>query len=140
MNQHSILIVDDCPANFFLAKKAITASRPGDTVVHADSGIAALELLKNGNPPALILLDCHMPGLSGVEVLQEIRKRPETRYCPVVMLSSSDFEPDIKSAYDAGANSFLTKARQFDVFTEEINAALHYWLDVNKLPPANHVF
>ncbi len=134
MNRNSILIVDDNPADIFIMEKAISKSRPGTVIEHADDGAAALDMLRGGIAPALIFLDYKMPGVSGVEVLHDIRQHEKTRYIPVVMLTSSDFGSDIKNAYDAGVNSYLIKTHDLDTFTEEIKTVLHYWLDLNRAP------
>jgi CheY-like chemotaxis protein len=131
MDHNSILIVDDNPADIFIVEKAITKTRPESVIAHATSGDEALGILRKRSTPALILLDYKMPGMSGVEVLQDIRKHGETRYVPVVMLTSSTLGSDIKAAYDAGANSYLYKSHDLGTFTEEIKSVLHYWLDLN---------
>jgi len=131
MNNNSILIVDDNPADIFITEKAITKVRPGSVIEQADDGAKAIDLLRTGNVPGLILLDMKMPGVGGIEVLQEIRKHEETRYVPVVMLTSSTLGSDIQAAYDAGANSFLYKIHDLGTFTEEMKSVLHYWLDLN---------
>jgi CheY-like chemotaxis protein len=100
----------------------------------ASSGARGEERLQNGRPPALILLDLKMPGLDGIDVLKFIRTREQTRYIPVVMLSSSNLEEDLKATYDAGANSFLYKAPDLSEFTEILTATLYYWIDLNLSP------
>jgi two-component system response regulator len=130
----SILIVDDNAADIILAKKAIAMSRPGCSIEYAYDGGEAIDLLQERDLPSLIFLDYNMPGINGIEFLQAIRKSGTTRYLPVVMLSSSIHESDIKESYDAGANSYLNKTLDFPTFTEEIRAVLHYWLDLNRSP------
>ncbi len=127
----AILVVDDDPADIFITEKAITKFWPSSFIEHAGDGCEAIKLINNGHQPELILLDLKMPGLGGLEVLSEIRKLEKTRYIPVVMLTSSTLGSDLKAAYDAGANSYLNKTLDFDSFTEEIKAVLHYWLDLN---------
>lgn len=130
----AILIVDDNPDNAFLAKRAISQSRAGCSIEVATDGLQAIERLRKAKPPALIFLDLKMPGTGGIEVLQFIRSCEQTQYIPVVMLSSSNMEEDLKASYAAGANGFLHKTHDFTKFTESIKTALHYWIDVNMLP------
>jgi CheY-like chemotaxis protein len=137
MNPDAVLIVDDNPADVFIAEKAILRSRPECIFEHAGNGGEALDLVHSGNQPGLVLLDVKMPGMSGLDVLADIRNHDDTRYIPVVMLSSSTLGSDIQASYNAGANSYLGKTHDFDAFTEEIRSVLHYWLDLNKPPEAS---
>jgi CheY-like chemotaxis protein len=103
-------------------------------IEEASSGACAEERLQNSQPTALVLLDLKMPGIDGIDVLRFIRAREQTRYIPVVMLSSSNLEEDLKAAYDAGANGFLYKTPDLSEFTEILTAALYYWIDCNLSP------
>ena len=125
MIRESILIVDDNADDIFITRKASTNSRPDSFIEHAANGCEALDFLRKGSVPAMIFLDYKMPGMSGIDVLQQIRKRGETRYIPVVMLTSSNFESDMKAAYDAGANSYLTNTFNLGIFMEEIKTVLN---------------
>lgn len=127
----SILVIDDDPAFNFITERAIEKTWPGSCVEHADEGEKAIGLIRKGHAPDLILLDFYMPGIDGLKVLAEIRKYENTRYVPVVMLTSSTRRADLKAAYDAGANSYLNKNFDFVSYTEDLNAVLRYWLDLN---------
>lgn len=132
MNRKVILVVDDDPAFIFATEKAIAKIWPHSTVKHAVEGREAIALIHRENKPDLILLDFYMPGMSGLDILKEIRKNDNTRYVPVVVHTASSRGSDLRAAYDAGANSYLNKNLDFISFTEELNAVLHYWLDVNR--------
>jgi CheY-like chemotaxis protein len=134
LNQDTIFIVDDNPADIILAKKAITCFRPGCTVEHAGNGREALDILQKGALPALIFLDYNMPGINGIEVLQQVRALKEGRYVPIVILSSSMLASDIRKAYDAGANGFLHKTFAWEKFSATLQTSLNFWLDINKVP------
>jgi two-component system, response regulator len=130
-NPNSILIVDDNPDDIFIAKRAIAKCRIDCLVEAISSGHQALERLANNQLPALVLLDLKMPQIGGIEILRFIRTREQTRYLPVVMLTSSKMEDDIKASYDAGANGYLHKAFDLPEFTEKLKTTLHYWIDFN---------
>jgi two-component system, response regulator len=131
---YSILVIDDNPDDIFIAKRVISKYRDNFIVESASDGSQAMELISNTKPPALILLDLKMPGIDGIEILRFIRNREQTRYVPVVILTSSKMEEDLKASYDAGANGFLHKAHDLSEFTENLSAALHYWIDLNLSP------
>jgi CheY-like chemotaxis protein len=136
MNSHKLLIVDDDPAAIMLSKVAILKVRTDCSIVEATCGNQALACLNNGTLPDLILLDLKLSGMDGIEILQQIRAREDCRTIPIIILSSSKLENDLLAAYNAGANDYLYKEYCFSTFVENLNAAIHFWIDVNVLP--NH--
>ncbi|MBN1983637.1 MAG: response regulator [Chitinivibrionales bacterium] len=135
MKEHSlILIIDDNPNDILFSKRVISKYRADCIVAVASDGFQAIEHLTTAALPLLILLDLKMTGIGGIEILQFIRNREQTRYIPVVMLTSSNMDEDLKASYDAGANSFLHKMHDLSEFTERLKAALHYWIDINLSP------
>lgn len=129
-----ILLIDDNPDDILFARRAISQFRPDCVIAVASDGFQAIERLSGENPPRLIFLDLKMAGIGGIEILRVIRHREQTRYIPVIMLTSSSIERDMKDSYDAGANGFLHKAHDLSEFTQRLKTALHYWLDINMSP------
>ena len=84
--------------------------------------------------PHLILLDLKMPKINGIEVLQSIRGSEEYADVPVVMLSSSDAEPDVEQAYGLHVNSYLVKPLDFAQFAQLMDDVGYYWLNWNYRP------
>ncbi|PNS42165.1 response regulator [Mesotoga sp. B105.6.4] len=85
--------------------------------------------------PDLVLLDLNLPGISGHEVLHEIKHSELTRRIPVVVLTSSREERDRPICYDCGVNSYLVKPIDFDDFLIVAKAIGDYWLTINVGPP-----
>jgi CheY-like chemotaxis protein len=77
-------------------------------ILEASNGTDALELARQ-SPPDLIVLDWMMPGLDGLEVLQALRREPETAAIPIIMLSSRDQPEDIQRALDLDVTAYLSK-------------------------------
>jgi diguanylate cyclase (GGDEF)-like protein/PAS domain S-box-containing protein len=104
-----VLVIDDDPG----ARRAIgrAATREGLEVASAEDGEAGL-LAFDQRLPQAILLDVQMPGLSGFQVCEEIRRRPGGAEVPIVMMTGHDDEDSIRRAYDVGATDFLTKPIQ----------------------------
>jgi two-component system response regulator len=129
-----ILIVDDSADELIIIKRAIIKARPDCVVEKAMDGPEAMLRLQNGTTPALVFLDLKLPGMDGIDILRSIRARETARYIPVVILTSSILESDVRDAYDAGASGFLHKTHDLAAFTENIKTAIHYWIDVNVSP------
>jgi CheY-like chemotaxis protein len=84
--------------------------------------------------PGLILLDLNMPKKDGREALLEIKKDPELRKIPVVVLTTSRAEEDILRSYDLGANSFITKPVGFESLVRLVKTLGVYWFQLVELP------
>lgn len=132
-----ILLVEDNPDDVELARRALQrCGRPVELAV-AEDGVAALELL-SGAPadglPDLVLLDLKLPRLGGLDVLSRLRAAPDTSQIPVVVLTTSLEERDLREAYRRGANSYLRKPVNFDEFAAMVRDLVRYWLDLNQSP------
>jgi class 3 adenylate cyclase len=100
-----VLVVDDAPRNVRLLDAVLSSN--GFAVASASSGPEALERV-SADPPDLVLLDIQMPGMGGFEVCRRLRAGAETRFLPVVMVTSSDSEIRV-DAINAGADDFVAK-------------------------------
>jgi class 3 adenylate cyclase/CheY-like chemotaxis protein len=101
----TILVVDDEPRNVRLFEAVL--SPHGYRVISAASGFDALASVES-ELPDLVLLDVHLPGMSGYDVCQRLRGDPVSRFLPVVMVTSSNSEVRV-DAIDAGADDFVSK-------------------------------
>lgn len=105
-NCHRILVVDDNPSVVSLLRHALTAE--GYEVIVAEDGLAALHQVTEQSPD-LILLDIELPYLSGEDVCRRLKRAPETRWIPIVMLTGLGASQNKITAWDNGADDFLTK-------------------------------
>ena len=83
--------------------------------------------------PKVILLDIKMPKVSGLEVLRAVKSDPVMKVIPVVILTSSEEDPDIKKSYELGANSYIVKPVEFDNFSKTVAELGMYWMVVNRV-------
>jgi two-component system, response regulator len=141
-NEVEILIVDDSPHDAELTIRALKKSRLANAVTHLIDGAEALDFLFGRgkyvdrditNVPNLILLDLKMPKVNGLEVLKRIKSEPHTSMIPVVILTSSAEDPDVKRSYELGANSYIIKPVEFNNFAKIISELGMYWLVINKV-------
>lgn len=144
VSAHSLLLIEDNPDDIelILGVLAKVVSREEIEVCH--DGVLALDYLfcraahAQRNPleqPRLVLLDLALPRLSGFEVLREIRAGADTRLLPVVVLSASSEQMDIRAAAQFGANSYAKKPIDFLQLSSTLERLARYWLDLNIPPP-----
>ena len=135
-----IWLVEDNEDDVALARHAIKKTQLDAALVVSRDGEEAIRFLSDLNKdhqnlPSLVLLDLRLPKINGLEVLSQIRNNPSTRRLPVAVLTTSDEENDILSSYSLGANSFVRKPVDFDVFVETMRQLGNYWLVLNTPPP-----
>lgn len=136
-----ILLVEDSKEDAALAIRALKKKNLGNKLVHLKDGVEALDFIygtgayegqRTSFLPKVILLDLKMPRLDGMEVLKRIKSDPQTKAIPVVILTSSAEDPDIKTAYELGANSYIVKPVEFDNFSQVVIDLGMYWVVLNK--------
>lgn len=136
-----ILMVEDNPNDAELTIRALRKKHLANPVYVAQDGQEALDFLFHTGAhstsnstclPKVILLDLKLPKVSGLEVLKAVKENEKTRTIPVVILTSSREDPDIKAAYDLGANSYVVKPVEFDQFVEALSSLGFYWLLINE--------
>jgi two-component system response regulator len=140
MNNKPILLVEDNPDDVTFTLRAFRQNNIGNEVVVASDGAQALQMLLPASgaralQPALVLLDIKLPKIDGLDVLRRIRADPRTDSLPVVMLTTSNEETDIVSAYRLGVNSFVRKPVAFSDFLNVAKMLGMYWLVVNQPAP-----
>ena len=101
-----VLVVDDAPVNLKLMRAILTAA--GYRVLEASSGVQALELM-HGEKPQAMLLDVSMPGMTGYEVCEAVRRDPEFKALPVLMVTGLSLPEERARGMQAGATEFITK-------------------------------
>ena len=84
--------------------------------------------------PDLVLLDLNMPRMDGREALRAIRENDRLRHLPVIILTTSRAEMDIRLSYQLGANSYVAKPRRFDELIMVLRSLERYWMDIVQLP------
>ncbi len=117
-----VLYVEDNPANVELMEELLS-SFDGVRLVTAATGEQALALLADLRP-SVVILDINLPGMSGFDVLKQIRAMPARAGVPVVALSASAMDRDLKRAEDAGFARYLTKPVNVDVLLSTLERLL----------------
>lgn len=144
ITKKTILLVEDNPDDQLLIMETLReAHHIVNEIVVVSDGVEALDYLhRKGkykdrdkkSDPSFVLLDLKLPKLNGLEVLKKIREHEETKYLPVVILTSSREESDVINGYKLGTNSYVQKPVNFTEFSEAIKALGGHWLLLNEFP------
>lgn len=145
MNMRRILLVEDDPCDARLALAALETIHLAGQVDVVNDGVQALDFLNTRGHfrhrplehPAVVLLDIKLPLLNGLEVLEQIRGNPALRFLPVVMLTSSCLERDVRHAYELGANAYVVKGIDFGLYSETLRGLGRFWMSTNCPLPDN---
>jgi CheY-like chemotaxis protein len=136
-----ILLVEDNPPDVDLTTEALQSGKLRNNISVVGDGIEALAFLRregryaHAPRPQLILLDLNMPRMDGRETLAEIKKDPDLRAIPVVVLTTSKSEEDIARSYELQCNCYISKPVDLPRFMEIVRAIENFWLCVVQLPP-----
>ncbi len=132
------MLVEDSPDDVTLTLRAFdncdASCTDGWSLDVVNDGEEAIEYLSTQRLPKLILLDLNLPRIDGFEVLKYICSHERTKAIPVIVLTSSAEEQDIKRAYHLGANSYICKPINFNRFYEVTKELSFYWLMLNESP------
>ena len=138
-----ILLVEDNMSDAEMIVRALKKNNITDKLVHLRDGSEALDFIFAEGPyldreakkmPKVIFLDLKMPKVNGLQVLQRVKSDERTRKIPIVILTSSNEDTDIRECYNLGINSYIVKPVQFEEFTKVISKLGLYWTSLNKLP------
>lgn len=134
-----ILIADDDANDRFLIGKLIKEGGVDQELIYAEDGYEVLDCLheqgsfagRPSGPPAVVILDHQMPGLSGLEILRRIRNDPEFGLIPVVIHSGQMLPAEVRQAYRLGANAYVEKPVNYDGLRKVFKELGVFWCQVN---------
>ncbi len=135
---HTILLVEDDQAHAEITRRNLEEFSPHiRALVHVSDGQAALDYLSqaDGEPPpipSLILLDLRLPKVDGLEVLRLVKLDARLKSIPVVVLTTSKTQVDMRGAYERGANGYLVKPIEYGEYVALTRALGQFWLTANQ--------
>jgi two-component system, response regulator len=138
-----ILLVEDNPNDVKLTLRALKKRNLVNHIKVVTDGAEALDYIfaedtfteRNiADFPKVIFLDLKLPKVNGLEVLAKLKSDERTKHIPVVVLTSSAEDSDLKKCYELGVNSYIVKPVDFDRFVEAVSELGFYWLLLNKTP------
>ncbi len=123
--RRQILVVEDDADDSFLLRHQLARARFKDHVIFVEDGQEALDfLLQAPFPPIAILLDLHLPGLSGVELLQRVRQDSRLQAIPVVVMTGYNDPHDMKKCHELGITAYLRKPIDLSIFIKTVSDLL----------------
>jgi CheY-like chemotaxis protein len=142
-----ILLAEDDPMVAELVVHAFATQESPPRIVHVRDGVETLDYLyareqfehRSSENPAVLLLDVKMPRVDGLEVLRQIKTDERLKFTPVVMLTSSQDERDIRESYELGANAYVVKPVEFRRFANVLKEIEGFWLKINHPPLVDHM-
>jgi CheY-like chemotaxis protein len=139
-NGKLVLLVEDNPIDEVLALKALESGGIINQTMVVRDGQEALDYLfckgdflgRTSENPQVVLLDLHLPLVSGLDVLKKIRTNESTKLLPVVVLTSSQDEADKITAFGNGVNRYLSKPINMEKFAEAMNHFITHYASLVK--------
>ncbi len=138
---YELLLVESNPGDVLLFRKCLRkASVPTNLHVAGDEQEALRFLEHQGEfhespRPDLIIMDLALPKLQGLELLERVKKSPNLRQIPVIVLAGPTAEQEISKSYDLHANCYITKPAGLAELIPVVDAITHYWLEIATLSP-----
>ncbi len=135
-----VLLVEDSPSDTELISEAWKSARMGGHMTCVEDGVEALQLLRRQGPfagaprPDLILLDVHLPGKDGLDVLAEVKADQDLRSIPVVVMTASRDQEEMRRAYKLQAGCHVNKPMDFTGYVEAVRTIEKFWCSVVTLP------
>lgn len=136
-----ILLVEDNEDDAELIVRALRKNTMVTKIFVISNGAEALDFFfcrgiysdrSMDNPPRVVLLDLKLPKVNGLEIVKKLKEDPRTASIPIVVLTSSHEEPDIRTAYRLGVNSYIVKPLEFNQFIDALSHVGLYWMLLNK--------
>ena len=139
MKSFQILLVEDSPSDIRLIREALKETSALVDIAVARDGVEATDYLRKTETdqvarPDLVLLDLNLPRKNGLEVLAEVKASPNLKEIPVLIMTSSRADRDIKEAYRLNANCYIAKPNELAEFVHVLRGIEDFWFGTATLP------
>ncbi|AOF80847.1 response regulator [Methyloversatilis sp. RAC08] len=143
LHLRDILVVEDNVNDVELMLLSLGELKLANDIVVVRDGVEGLDYLykrgrfatREGGQPLFMMLDLNMPRMGGIDMLVEMRRDDSLRTLPVVIMTSSREDPDLRRCYDLGINAYVVKPVDFDQFSRTVTSLGIFWALINEPPP-----
>ncbi|MGX5173098.1 response regulator [Aliikangiella sp. IMCC44653] len=139
-----VLLVEDDVNDAELTMLELRKNSNVMNITHLKNGDEAIKYffyddgnIKDFAFPKVVLLDLQLPKVSGLDVLKSLKSNELTKQILVIIMTSSKEEMDLYNCYQNGANSYIVKPIDFDVFCQRVSEIGSYWMSANAQPKLN---
>ncbi len=122
-----VLFIEDDMIETMKLQRAITKFESKHEITEAKNGEEALEILKGGSLPDIILLDLNMPRMSGIEFLTTIKTDDRLKYLPTVILTTSENRVDLLKCFEIGIAGYIIKPLKYEDYESKLKKVFDYW-------------
>ena len=126
MKKLKILLIEDDEIERMKFSR-VCSTLGNHTIVEAQNGEKALEILNQIELPSLILLDLNMPKINGIEFLKILKSNKRLQYIPIVVMSTSNNHDDIQKCYEIGISGYMLKPLHYEDYQKKISNLINYW-------------
>ncbi|WP_394972409.1 response regulator [uncultured Croceitalea sp.] len=129
----NILFIEDDKIETMKLMRTVSKMGTKHNIIEAKNGEEALKVLNSGNElPDLILLDLHMPKMSGIEFLRALKSDDIMKYLPTIILTTSENRADLLECYKIGISGYVLKPLKYEDYEYKLKKVFDYW-EVNEL-------
>lgn len=131
----NVLFIEDDMIETMKLQRAISKFQTKHKITEAKNGEEALEFLKGGNLPDIILLDLNMPRMSGIEFLSILKADDRLKYLPTIILTTSENRVDLLKCFEIGIAGYIIKPLKYEDYESKLKKVFDYW-EVSELVKA----
>ncbi|WP_298994731.1 response regulator [Flagellimonas sp. S174] len=123
----NVLFIEDDMIETMKMQRAISKFQSKHKIIEAKNGEEALDILKQGNIPDIILLDLNMPRMSGIEFLSILKADEKLKYLPTIILSTSENRVDLLKCFEIGIAGYIIKPLKYEDYEAKLKRVFEYW-------------
>ncbi|UII81031.1 response regulator [Flagellimonas sp. CMM7] len=131
----NVLFIEDDMIETMKLQRAISKFQSKHKITEAKNGEEAMEFLKGGNLPDIILLDLNMPRMSGIEFLSILKADDRLKYLPTIILTTSENRVDLLKCFEIGIAGYIIKPLKYEDYESKLKKVFDYW-EVSELVKA----
>ncbi|MEM8845707.1 MAG: response regulator [Bacteroidota bacterium] len=123
----NVLFIEDDMIETMKMQRAISKFQSKHKIIEAKNGEEALDILKQGNLPDIILLDLNMPRMSGIEFLSILKADDKLKYLPTIILTTSENRVDLLKCFEIGIAGYIIKPLKYEDYEAKLKRVFEYW-------------